>query len=254
MPSVSTSTISPVLCVEIVEYETETTETTAPKRNHFVVGSNHIDPYNRNTKPKVRTRTLSTQTLKDKSPPKVRTRTLSTQTLKDKPPKAAPKEKEECPVCLKTLGAKNIVITKCGHKFCTKCIFTNFGKSQNGHHCPMCRTNFAPAFLTASKYTLSQVAASADSVLDSFWREDYRLNRPANRERRLIESATGYSQYIDEYGYENVPYLELVDHMWDMVKHRGDKVERFNKLHGFIDNFIVSGLSQRLAQKLDILH
>jgi len=239
MPTVSTSTISPVLCVEIVEYETETTETTettAPKRNHFVVGSNHLDPYNRVTKPKVRTRTFSTQT------------------LKDKPAKAVPKEKEECPICLKTLGAKNIVVTKCGHKFCSKCIFTNFGKSQNGHHCPMCRTNFAPAFLTASKYSPSHVADSANSVLDSFWREDYRLNRPANRERRSIEAATGYAQYTDEHGYGNVPYLELVDHMWDMFKHRGDKIERFNKLHGLIDNLIVSGFSQHLAQKLDILH
>lgn len=46
----------------------------------------------------------------------------------------------ECAICLGSIGATNISVTPCGHKFCFTCLAENMRRSQN---CPMCRTPLA---------------------------------------------------------------------------------------------------------------
>jgi len=47
-----------------------------------------------------------------------------------------------CGICWDELGEANVMITKCGHKFCCDCILSHFQNPQ-GNNCPCCRTEFA---------------------------------------------------------------------------------------------------------------
>ena len=53
-------------------------------------------------------------------------------------------EKEEdnsCSICMESLDNKNIVNTKCKHKFCLSCIINNHNYNKNtGNLCSICRT------------------------------------------------------------------------------------------------------------------
>jgi hypothetical protein len=239
MPSVSTSPMEiNTAIVKHIDVPTKNTHT------RYVVGETHINPYTTNKgtgKGTGKGKGKGTRTGK---------RTFATQTPKEK---KEPKEKEECPICLKRMGAKNRVVTKCGHTFCSTCIFTNFGKSQNGNNCPMCRTKFAPPFLSSKKHTPEQICSIANSVMQTYWQEDKRLSRPALIERRLFEQETEYEHYIEEYGYQHVPYLKLLDYIRKTFKNRPNKTELFNELHGLIDDLIVGTVSQDIASKLDAI-
>ena len=45
-------------------------------------------------------------------------------------------DREECPICYNPLGDTGVLVTKCGHKFCTGCIPKHLA---NSNSCPMCR-------------------------------------------------------------------------------------------------------------------
>jgi len=47
-----------------------------------------------------------------------------------------PFESCECPVCMEEFGKTDIMVTACGHKFHTTCMFTHLRKANN---CPCCR-------------------------------------------------------------------------------------------------------------------
>jgi hypothetical protein len=47
-----------------------------------------------------------------------------------------PFESSECPVCMEEFGKTDIMVTACGHKFHTTCMFTHLRKANN---CPCCR-------------------------------------------------------------------------------------------------------------------
>jgi len=166
----------------------------------------------------------------------------------DKPPK------EECPICLKNIKTTDFVVTKCGHKFCSKCIFTNFTKAQNGNNCPMCRTTFAPAFCTSVKKTRLQVADAADSVMDKFWREDRKLSKTSTgiqKRYQLIDAE--YETYIQENGYTNVPYLKLMDYMREVLRNCSEKDSKISKLHNLMDDFICNSFAENLAEKIKVI-
>ncbi len=184
----------------------------------------------------------------------IKNRSFATQTLKEKP---APKEpQEECPICMKRIGVKDFVVTKCGHKFCSKCIFTNFGKSQNGHNCPMCRTSFAPSFLKCQKFDNQQVADHADSVMDKLWNEDRKIGHLSRigsvRRARSYHVETEYETYIQEHGYQNIPYLKMRDCIHEIVGNLRNGTEKMNKLHTTIDEFVVTCFAVNLSEKLKI--
>lgn len=206
---------------------------TRPTKQNLSIGSNHDL-----SKP------LPTPKIKTKK------RSFGTQTLKEKTQK---NDKQECPICLKNIKEKDFVVTKCGHKFCSKCIFTNFSKSQNGNNCPLCRTKFAPSFCKTSKYTTLQIADNADSVMDKFWRADKKFqSRPGTtRRNQLIE--TNYENYIQEHGYDNIPYLKLLDYMREVLFNCRDNHNKFNQLHSLMDDFIVNSFSEKLAEQIKIL-
>ena len=203
----------------------------------FIVGLNHDrnQPLSKPIQNK-KLRSRGTQTLKEKSTPK--------------PPT------EECPVCYKKLGKKDFVVTKCGHKFCSKCIFTNFGKSQHGNNCPMCRVQFAPKFCASAKLSPEQIAHRADKVMDKFWKEDQRLYRTSKaKTQRAHHISNDYQEYLQEdfnNRIQSLPYLKLTDYMRKILKHSNNKDQKYDNLHQLMDEFIVSSFSESLAKIMNI--
>lgn len=46
-----------------------------------------------------------------------------------------------CGICWDDLKNSNVMVTKCGHKFCCDCILSHFQAAQ-GNNCPLCRTEY----------------------------------------------------------------------------------------------------------------
>jgi hypothetical protein len=47
-----------------------------------------------------------------------------------------------CGICWDVLGEANVMVTKCGHKFCCDCILSHF-QNAAGNNCPLCRVEYA---------------------------------------------------------------------------------------------------------------
>ena len=102
-------------------------------------------PSNKTNKTNKKTSTTSAGTDPIKKP-KMKSIAIQVNPPKEK---KQPKVVEQCPICYKNLhDNKNIVITKCGHKFCSKCIFDYLKSNDNGNKCPMCRVTYAPSMET----------------------------------------------------------------------------------------------------------
>ena len=69
------------------------------------------------------------------SNPTITTTTTNITDIKIKTVKE-PFESSECPVCMEEFGKTDIMVTACGHKFHTTCMFTHLRKANN---CPCCR-------------------------------------------------------------------------------------------------------------------
>jgi hypothetical protein len=138
--------------------------------------------------------------------------------------KKQPKVVEQCPICYKNLhDSKNIVITKCGHKFCSKCIFEYLKTNDNGNKCPMCRVTYAPSMETKAKFTERQVINAVKSELDDInfvnnsnlqtVRSDTFIN-PNSRRRYHIRSRTDeVALAIQEtpYEFKHANFMKLYD-------------------------------------------
>lgn len=138
--------------------------------------------------------------------------------------KKQPKVVEQCPICYKNLrDNKNIVITKCGHKFCSKCIFDYLKSNDNGNKCPMCRVTYAPSMETKPKFTDRQVINAVKSELDDInfvnnsnlqtVRSDTFIN-PRSKRRYHINSRTNeVAVALQETPYEfrHANFMKLYD-------------------------------------------
>ena len=51
--------------------------------------------------------------------------------------KEQPIQQTECSICFDEIGCVNCVVTECGHKFHTSCLFKSFTSTTDG--CPLCR-------------------------------------------------------------------------------------------------------------------
>ncbi|NBU33968.1 hypothetical protein EB118_03120 [bacterium] len=49
-------------------------------------------------------------------------------------------EESSCPICIETIQANQLAVTKCGHKFCWECISMTHSSSSHGFKCPVCNT------------------------------------------------------------------------------------------------------------------
>jgi len=48
--------------------------------------------------------------------------------------------KDECPICMDSMGERNYIVPSCGHKLCMKCFIMNITKNVNsGCLCSLCR-------------------------------------------------------------------------------------------------------------------
>ena len=138
--------------------------------------------------------------------------------------KKQPKVVEQCPICYKNLhDNKNIVITKCGHKFCSKCIFDYLKSNDNGNKCPMCRVTYAPSMETKPKFTDRQVINAVKSELDDInfvnnsnlqtVRSDTFIN-PRSKRRYHINSRTdevALALQETPYEFRHANFMKLYD-------------------------------------------
>lgn len=53
-----------------------------------------------------------------------------------------PIETSTCLICMDELGTTNKCILRCGHQYCSDCIFRHF-QSAGGNNCPSCRSEYA---------------------------------------------------------------------------------------------------------------
>lgn len=143
-----------------------------------------------------------------------------------KPPKEKkqPKVVEQCPICYKNLhDNKNIVITKCGHKFCSKCIFDYLKSNDNGNKCPMCRVTYAPSMETKPKFTDRQVINAVKSELDDInfinnsnlqtFRSDTFINPRSKRRYHINSRNDEVAVALQETPYEfrHANFMKLYD-------------------------------------------
>jgi len=151
---------------------------------------------------------------------------MKTIAIQVNPPKEKklPPEVFQCPICFKNINdKKNMVVTKCGHKFCSKCIFEYLKRNDNGNKCPMCRTTYAPSMETQPKFTerfvnntmkhhLDEILIDNSNTLIS--REDIRIRNPNNgRTYNVLTRAPEFSEILSQSPYEvkHANYLKLYD-------------------------------------------
>ena len=90
--------------------------------------------------------------------------------------------------------------------------------------------------------------------MDKFWREDRKLYRTSSAiQKRYQLIHTNYENYIQENGYNNVPYLKLMDYMRETLKNCSQKDSKINKLHNLMDDFICNSFTENLAQQIKVL-
>ena len=100
-----------------------------------------------------------------------------------------------------------------------------------------------------------QITHRADKVMDKFWKEDQKLFKTQSaKQRRQQLISNNYEDYLcDDYTrINNLPYLQLVDYIRKILTHSSNKLQKFNKLHALIDEFVLTSFSQSLAQTMDI--
>jgi hypothetical protein len=51
-------------------------------------------------------------------------------------------ESDDCPICRECIGETNKCVLRCGHQYCSDCIFAHF-QEKNGSACPTCRVTYA---------------------------------------------------------------------------------------------------------------
>jgi hypothetical protein len=166
-----------------------------------------------------KTKSTSTNTVK------VKTRSIAIQVNPPKEKKQKP-EVCQCPICYKNINdKKNMVVTKCGHKFCSKCIFDYLKSNDNGNKCPMCRATYAPSMETQAKFTDRQVTNTIKLHLDEIIldnsntlepRDDIIIRNPNNgRIYNILTRAPEFSEILSQSPYEvkHANYLKLYDKM-----------------------------------------
>ena len=171
------------------------------------------------TSTSTKTKSTSTNTVK------VKTRSIAIQVNPPKEKKQKP-EVCQCPICYKNINdKKNMVVTKCGHKFCSKCIFDYLKSNDNGNKCPMCRATYAPSMETQAKFTDRQVTNTIKLHLDEIIldnsntlepRDDIIIRNPNNGRRyNILTRAPEFSEILSQSPYEvkHANYLKLYDKM-----------------------------------------
>ena len=96
---------------------------------------------------------------------------------------------EDCPICLLPLGSKNVLITECGHSFCTTCFLTNF---QVSNTCPLCRKNILPE-------------DSTETHIDDEADEAYENEMDTKDEVEILMDATNIEDFVATKIFEVIP-------------------------------------------------
>ena len=140
--------------------------------------------------------------------------------------------KDECPICLGDIKHnKNSVILKCGHKFCSDCIFKTYASDgDNACCCPLCRKKFAKPVKKIA-YGYKQYSDAGKIISEELMYEDHVHydcipgDHPVSQgtegeiQAHLIQvqlerfeiSRDNYREYSERNGELKTTYLRLMD-------------------------------------------
>ena len=163
--------------------------------------------------------------------------------------------KDECPICLCDIKHnKNSVILKCGHKFCSECIFKTYASDgDNACCCPLCRKKFAkPVKKVAFGY--KQYSDAGKTIADELIYEDHihydcipsdhdvmqgtpgEIQTYLNQiqQQRIEIARDNYNEYNERNGELKTIYLRLMD----LIRDKCGTKRLFNRAEGMINSLM----------------
>ena len=163
--------------------------------------------------------------------------------------------KDECPICLGDIKHnKNSVILKCGHKFCSDCIFKTYASDgDNACCCPLCRKKFAKPVKKVA-YGYKQYSDAGKIISEELMYEDHvhydcipgdhplaqgtegeiQAHLIQVQQERIEISRDNYREYNQRNGYLKTTYLRLMD----LIRDKCGTKRIFNRAENLIESLM----------------
>lgn len=163
--------------------------------------------------------------------------------------------KDECPICLCDIKHnKNSVILKCGHKFCSDCIFKTYASDgDNACCCPLCRKKFAKPVKKIT-FGYKQYSDAGKIISEELMYEDHihydcipsdhpvaqgtpgEIQAYLNQiqQDRIEIARDDYREYNAHNGELRTTYLRLMD----LIRNKCGAKRVFNRAEGIINSLM----------------
>ena len=163
--------------------------------------------------------------------------------------------KDECPICLGDIKHnKNSVILKCGHKFCSDCIFKTYASDgDNACCCPLCRKKFAKPVKKVA-YGYKQYSDAGKIISEELMYEDHvhydcipgdhpvaqgtegeiQAHLIQIQQERIEISRDNYREYNERNGELKTTYLRLMD----LIRDKCGNKRIFNRAEKLIESLM----------------
>ena len=163
--------------------------------------------------------------------------------------------KDECPICLCDIKHnKNSVILKCGHKFCSDCIFKTYASDgDNACCCPLCRKKFAKPVKKVA-YGYKQYSDAGKIISEELMYEDHvhydcipgdhpvaqgtegeiQAHLIQIQQERIEISRDNYREYNERNGELKTTYLRLMD----LIRDKCGNKRIFNRAEKLIESLM----------------
>lgn len=149
------------------------------------------------------------------------------------------KIEEKCPICLNNIEKKNIVVTKCAHKFCFDCLMKSCDVK---NECPLCRMKIDE--YKNKKLPIFRRIDLFDNLLYSYICPSYNLFNEIDKIRNIIyEEIIKFNNIFDEEEketknkiIEKIKNDEIFKNLLDIIL--------YNQMQLFTDKVIISNTNQ----------
>jgi hypothetical protein len=163
--------------------------------------------------------------------------------------------KDECPICLCDIKHnKNSVILKCGHKFCSDCIFKTYASDgDNACCCPLCRKKFAKPVKKVA-YGYKQYSDAGKIISEEVMYEDHvhydcipgdhpvaqgtegeiQAHLIQVQQERIEIARDNYREYSERNGELKTTYLRLMD----LIRDKCGTKRIFNRAEKLIESLM----------------
>lgn len=163
--------------------------------------------------------------------------------------------KDECPICLGVIKHnKNSVNLKCGHKFCSDCIFKTYASDgDNACCCPLCRKKFAKPVKKVA-YGYKQYSDAGKIISEELMYEDHvhydcipgdnpvaqgtegeiQAHLIQVQQERIEISRDNYREYSERNGELKTTYLRLMD----LIRNKCGTKRIFNRAEKLIESLM----------------